>query len=137
MTRLATIIALLAVCVSGCTTHIIAGARGQIVDAATGQPVQGARITRPYMPEELPGTPWDVPRGGLPARTVASDRGGHFDLPPYRRSDFTLVSHNMPHAANGHFEITADGYETIMIRGRATSQTSWRIELGEVLLKKP
>jgi hypothetical protein len=137
MTRLAAIPLLLLAGVSGCTTHIIAGARGTIADAETRQPIQGARVTRPYIPEAFPGARWDVPPGGLPARTVPSDRLGHFDLPPYHRSDFTLVSHLKPHGADGHFEITADGYETIVIRGRATSQTSWRVEAGEVLLKKP
>jgi hypothetical protein len=137
MTRLSAILLLLVACASGCTTHIIAGARGKIVDAATGDPVPGAHITRPYIPEAFPGARWHVPPGGLPARTVTSDRRGRFDLAPYRRSDFTLVSHLKPHGADGHFEITADGYETITIRGRATPQTSWRIEAGEVLLKKP
>jgi len=137
MTRLAAILLLLVAGGLGCTTHIKAGARGKIIDAATGQPVQGAQIARPYMPEAFPGARWDVPPGGLPALTVASDRHGHFDLPPYRRSDFTLVSHLKPQGADGYFEITADGYETITIRGRATAQTAWRVEAGEVLLKKP
>lgn len=127
----------LALCATGCTTPIKAGARGEIVDAMTGLPMQGARVTRSYIPEAYPGARWDVPPGGLPALTVVSDRHGHFDLPPYRRTDFTLVSHLKPHAADGRFEIAADGYEPRVIFGRATSQTSWRIEAGKVLLDKP
>jgi hypothetical protein len=126
-----------ALCATSCTTHIKAGARGDIVDAVTGLRVQGARVTRPYFPEVYPGAHWDVPPGGLPALTVISDLHGHFDLPPYRRSAFTLVSHLKPHAADGRFEIAADGYEPRVISGRATSQTSWRIEAGKVSLKKP
>jgi hypothetical protein len=135
--RLSTILITLALCATGCTTHIKAGARGNIFDAATELPVQGARVTRPYIPEAYPGARWDVPAGGLPALTVTSDRHGHFDLPPYRRTDFTLVSHLKPHAADGKFEVAADGYEARVISGRATSRTSWRIEAGKVLLKKP
>jgi len=127
----------LALSATSCTTHIKAGARGEIVDAVTGLRVQGARITRPYIPEAYPGARWDVPPGGLPALTVISDRHGHFDLLPYRSSVFTLVSHLRPHAASGRFEIVADGYEPRVISGRATSQTSWRIEAGKVSLERP
>ena len=127
----------IALCATSCTTHIKAGARGDVLDAATGLPVQGARVTRHYIPEAFPGARWDVPPGGLPALTVISDRRGHFDLPAYHRTDFTLVSHLKPHAVDGRFEIAADGYETRVIFGRATSQTSWRIEAGKVLLEKP
>jgi hypothetical protein len=126
-----------ALCATSCTTHIKAGARGDIIDAVTGSPVQGARVTRPYIPEKYPGARWDVPPGGLPALTVISDRHGHFDLPPYRRTDFTLVSHLKPHFAEGRLEIAAEGYEPKVIFGRATSQTTWRIEAGRVLLEKP
>jgi len=126
----------LALCATSCTTHIKAGARGDVVDAATGLPVQRARVTRPYIPEAYPGARWDVPPGGLPALTVVSDRHGHFNLPPYRRTDFTLVSHLKPHASDGRFEIAADGYKSKVIFGRATSQTSLQIEAGKVLLEK-
>jgi hypothetical protein len=136
-TRFGALLITLALCATGCTTHIKAGARGNIFDAATGLPIQGARITRPYIPEAYPGARWDVPPGGSPALTVISDRHGKFDLPPYHRTDFTLVSHLKPHGADGHFEIAADGYETKVISGRATAQTSWRVEAGKVLLKKP
>jgi len=135
--KFSAMLVILALYTTSCTTHIKAGARGDIFDAVTGLPVQGARVTRPYIPEVYPGARWDVPPGGLPALTVISDRHGHFDMPPYHRTDFTLVSHLKPHAADGQFEIAADGYGPRVIFGRATSQTSWRVEAGKVLLEKP
>jgi hypothetical protein len=121
-----------ALCVTGCSTTIVAGARGNIFDASTGLPVQDARVTRPRVSGG-----YLIPKGGLPASTVVSDRHGHFDLPPYRHTVFTLVSKLKPHGADGHFEIAADGYEARIISGRATSQTSWRIKAEKILLKKP
>ena len=94
----------LALCGTGCSTTIVAGARGDIFDAATGLPVQDARVTRPQTPGG-----YLIPKGGLPALTVVSDHHGHFDLPPYRHTVFTLVSELKPHWADGHFEIAADG----------------------------
>jgi len=122
----------LALCVTGCSTTIVPGAKGDIFDASTGLPVHDARVTRPAHPGG-----YLIPEGGLPALTVVSDRRGRFDLPPYRHTVFTLVSELNPRGADGWFEIAADGYEARVISGRATSRTSWRIEAGRVLLKKP
>ena len=122
----------LALCVTGCSTTIVPGAKGVIFDASTGLPVQDARVTRPAHPGG-----YLIPKGGLPALTVVSDGHGRFDLPPYRHTVFTLVSELKPRWADGSFEIAADGYEARVISGRATSRTSWRIEAGKVLLKKP
>ena len=119
----------LVLCVTGCSTTIVAGARGDIFDASNGLPVQNAKVTRPRIPGG-----YLIPRGGLPASTVVSDCHGHFDLRPYRHTVFTLVSELKPQAADGSFEIAADGYEARVISGRATSRTSWRIEAGKVLL---
>jgi hypothetical protein len=130
--RFGAILITLALCVTGCSTTIVPGARGDIFDASTGMPVQDARVTRPRVPGG-----YLIPEGGLPALTVVSDRHGHFDLPPYRHTAFTLVSELKPHAADGSFEIAADGYETRVISGRATSRTSWRIKVEKVLMKKP
>jgi hypothetical protein len=122
-----------ALCVTGCSTTIVAGARGNVFDAVTGLPVQDARVTRPRV-----GGGYLIPGGGLPALTVVSDRQGHFDLPPYHHTVFTLVSELKPHGGlEGHFKIEADGYETRVISGEATSHTSWRIKAEKVLLKKP
>ena len=130
--RFAAILFVFALCVTGCSTTIVAGAKGDVVDASTGLPVQDARVTRPRVSGG-----YLIPKGGLPALTVVSDRHGYFDLPPYRHTVFTLVSELEPHGADGSFEIAADGYETKVISGRATAQTSWRVEAGKVLLKKP
>ena len=122
----------LALVLTGCSTTIVAGARGDVFDATTGLPVQDATVTRPHISGG-----YLIPKGGLPALTVVPDRHGHFDLPPYRHTVFTLVSELKPQAADGSFKIAAAGYETRVISGRATSRTSWRIEAQKVLLKKP
>jgi hypothetical protein len=122
----------LVLCVTGCSTTIVAGARGDLFDASNGLPVQNAKVTRPRIPGG-----YLIPRGGLPASTVVADRHGHFDLPPYHHTVITLVSELKPWGADGSFEVAAEGYETRVISGRATSRTSWRIEAGKVLLNKP
>ena len=132
ITRFGAMLITVAMCVAGCSTTIVPGARGDLCDATTGLPVQDAKITRPRVPGG-----YLIPKGGLPALTVVSDRHGHFDLPPYHHTVFTLVSELKPHAAHGSFEIAADGYETRVISGRATSRTSWRVATEKVLLKKP
>ena len=130
--RFATFLISLTLCLTGCSTTIVAGAKGNIFDATTGLPVQGARITRPPVSGG-----YLIPKGGLPALTVISDSHGHFNLPPYRHTVFTLVSELHPDGADGSFEIAANGYESNIISGRATSRTSWQIEVDKVLLKKP
>jgi hypothetical protein len=117
-------------CLTGCSTTIVAGAKGDVIDASTGLPVQDARVTRPRVSGG-----YLIPEGGLAGTTVVSDRHGHFNLPPYRHTVFTLVSHLHPHGAlDGSFKVAANGYETRVISGQATSQTSWRVEAGKVLI---
>ena len=131
MTRLATSLLVLALCVTGCSTHTVAGARGMIIDAATGAPVQGARITRPSIQGD-----WGVPANGLPAVTASSDSHGNFDLPAVRRTLFTFAYRVKEFGVPGIFQISADGYATNAVRGIAKSSTSWRAELGQVSLAK-
>jgi hypothetical protein len=131
MTRLAALLLVLALCVTGCSTHTVAGARGVIIDAATGAPVPGARITRPSIQGE-----WGVPAKGLPAGIAASDSRGNFDLPPVRHTLLTFTYRVKEVSAPGVFQVSADGYATNEVRGVATSSTSWRAELGQVSLAK-
>jgi hypothetical protein len=132
MTRIATLLLMLAICVAGCSTHTVAGARGTIIDAATGTPVQGARITRPSIRDD-----WGLQPQGLPAETVTSDSHGRFDLPPVRHRLLTVTYHIKEFGVAGSFIVSADGYVTHAVSGMATATNSWRVEAGEIVLKKP
>jgi hypothetical protein len=103
-----------------------------IIDAATGTPVQGARITRPSIRRD-----WGLPTQGLPAETVTSDSHGRFDLPPIRHTLLTVTYHVKEFGVPGSFLVSADGYVTYTVSGIATATNSWRVEAGQVVLKKP
>ena len=130
---------LLATCATGCYTNVRApGATGRVIDATTGLPVRGARITRPTVPE---GFSWSqrvyVPPGGLPAVTISSDKRGDFDLSPALHTQIAFLYRVNPYSITGSFFVSADGYATNELHGVATSRTSWRAELGQILLRKP
>jgi hypothetical protein len=135
MKLIAALFVVLTISITGCSTaHItqvaIPGAVGRVIDATTGTPVKGARITRPYMH----GRGWKEP-----AVTVTSNKSGDFDLAPasYFKQTFTTRIINIRMAS---FIISADGYATNEVRGvvndAATSDTLWQVNLGQVSLTK-
>jgi hypothetical protein len=127
---------------AGCSTYTEApGAKGKVVEADTGTPIRGALVTRPYIDGAfVPGDPkWrtGVPPEGVPAATVLSDTGGHFDLPPATRtqSPFIMQFHN-PKEISESFVISAAGHNPLKVHGVATSRTFWRVDLGRVTLER-
>jgi hypothetical protein len=138
MTRLAMLL-LLATCVTGCYTNVRApGVTGRVIDTTTGLPVKGACITRPAVPGGYSFSQQVyLPPGGLPAVTILSDKHGNFDLSPALHTQFAFMYHPNPYSINGAFLISAEGYATNELHGVATSRTSWRVEVGKVLLSKP
>jgi hypothetical protein len=123
--------------VTGCYTYTRApGAVGRVVDADTGAPVQGARITRPFITGGLGGR-LGVPSEGLPATTISSDRSGRFDLAPATHTQIAFMYLHNPESISGSFTDSADRYATNQLQGIATSRSLWRVELGRVLLTRP
>jgi hypothetical protein len=115
---------------TGCYTHYRApGAVGKIVDARTGAPVRGARITRSAM--SPPAYFME-----LPAATAVADKTGAFDLPPDSRTQIRFMYLHNPESLAGSFIISADGYATNELHGTATSRTFWRAQLGKILLQR-
>ena len=116
---------------TGCYTHYRApGAAGRIVDAQTGAPVRGARVTRLAV---SPPAYFD----GLPAVTVSSDKTGAFDLPPDSRTQIRFMYLRNAESLSGSFTVSADGYATNELHGTAAERTFWRAELGKILLERP
>jgi hypothetical protein len=142
MLRVLSLLLPLPLLMTGCYTYTQAsGAVGKVVEADTGAPIQGARITRPYIDGRyFPGGPkvrMGVPLEGLPEITVLSDKNGHFDLPPATGSQSALVMqlHN-PETMSESVVISEGGHATINLQGFATSRTRWRVDFGRVLLEK-
>jgi len=122
MHRLTTVSLLLMFVATGCYTHYRApGAVGKVVDAQSGAPVRGVRITRP----------------GLPAATVPTDKAGAFDLSPDSRTQIRFMYLRNPESLTGSFLVSADGYATNELHGMATSRTFWRVQLGKIALQRP
>ena len=116
--------------VTGCyTSYHAPGAVGRIVDAQTGAPVRGARVTRPAI------QPPAIFRG-VPAATVATDKTGAFDLPPDSHTQFRFMYVPNPESRSGSFMVSADGYATNELHGTATPRTLWRVQLGKILLQR-
>jgi len=137
MTRLVTTLLLLTLLLTGCHTAIQApGAFGKVVDADTGAAVRGATITRPPV-TALWGFKWLPPEERLPAVTIASDKRGAFSLPPATQTRVAHMYFPNPHEIRGSFLVSADGYATNELHGTATSRTHWRVDFGQVLLRKP
>ncbi len=121
---------------TGCYTYVQApGAVGKVVDAATGAPIRGAKITRPFIPGGLGGAV-GVSSEGLEPTTVLSDKTGRFSLPPATHTQIALMNLHNPEAARGAFLVSADGYSTNQVEGSARSGTLRRAQLGEVPLRK-
>ncbi len=137
MKRLLGILVLLAgVLLTGCYTYTQApGAVGKVVDADTGAPVRGAKVSRPFISGGLGATPGADP-DGLPPATVTTDRGGQFDLPPVVHTQIAFMYLHNPPSMSGSFAVTAPGYATNLVEGTADSRSLWRAKLGTVLLKK-
>lgn len=136
MTRLATSLILLTLLLTGCHTAIQApGAFGKVVDADTGAAVHGAIITRPAV-TGLWGFKW-IPPERLPAMTIASDKRGAFSLPAATQTHIAHMYFPNPHEIHASFLISADGYATNELHGTATSRRGWRVDFGQVLLRRP
>jgi hypothetical protein len=121
---------------TGCYTYTQApGAKGIVVDAATGKPLRGAEVTRPFVAGGLSGTP-GVPSEGLPPATVTADRNGRFNLPPAMHTQIMFMYLHNPPSISGTFDITAPGYSTNHVEGTVRSSGLWRADLREVPLKK-
>src|SRR5690348_2185609 len=123
---------LLATLNTGCYTSVRApGATGLVIDARTRVPIQGVRVTRPaeaggqYLSPE-----------SLPALTVVSDKKGRFDLPPILHTQIAFMYSPNPYSITGSFRVSAEGYLTNDLHGAASRRTSWRVELGQITLKK-
>jgi hypothetical protein len=130
MKRFSVMLPLLAVLATGCVYRTITapGVKGRVIDSATGAPVHGARITRPLT------TSFDGARVA-PAITITSDRNGNFNLRPR----FHICIHCyrfVEDEAAGDFQVTANGYATNNVHGRADKSTHWRVQAGEIFLKR-
>ena len=114
---------------TGCYTSTLApGAKGQVIDSATGAPLPNAHITR---------LPFERSIGQqVPAATISSDRHGSFDLPPVSSTQIAFMYLSNPHAMTGTFLVSADGYTTNRLEGVATSRSRWRARLGSVTLER-
>lgn len=136
LTRLASLLLPLTFLLTGCYTTIQApGAVGNVVDAATGAPVRGAHIARPFVSGGLGGR-MGLPPEGLPAITVLTDKSGRFNLPPATHTQIAFMILRNPESMSGSFTISADGYSTNELQGIATASAHWRVNLGQVFLKK-
>ena len=134
---------LLTIFVTGCYTNVLApGATGRVVDATTGTPIRGARITRSAIPQpNINDTNRSlssvfIPPEGLPAATIASDLYGKFDLPPEMNTQIAFMYLKNADALSGSFLISADGYATNIVNGLASPETRWRVKLGRIALTK-
>jgi hypothetical protein len=121
---------------SGCYTEIHApGATGKIVDAESGQPVQGAHITRPFIERGFHGGTLIYEE--LPSATALSAKTGYFNLNPAKEPKIAFMHLRNPESLSGTFVVTADGYATNEVDGIATRRTLWRVDLGTVILRRP
>jgi len=131
MRRLRALPLLLIFLAAGCYTHYRApGAVGKVIDAETGSPVRGARITRSAV------TP-PAYLQGLPVATVVADKTGAFDLPPDFITQIRFMYLHNAESLSSSFIVSADGYATNQLHGTATSRTFWRAQLGKILLQRP
>jgi hypothetical protein len=136
-TRLTLPLLVTALFLTGCYTYTQApGATGKVIDAAMGQPICAAEVTRPRVAGSIGGRP-GVPSEALPAATVTTDRNGRFNLPPAMQTQIAFMYLHNPPSISGMFLVTAPGYGTNEVEGVATSRGFWRADLGLVALKKP
>jgi hypothetical protein len=49
----------------------------------------------------------------------------------------TVAYHVKEFGVPGHFLVSAEGYATNTVFGIATATNSWRVEAGQVVLKRP
>lgn len=134
MVRIAVLL-LMPLLATGCYTTVREpGALGSVVDATTGAPLPHARITRTYIPDEQFRVRPPLAQNELKPATVLSDKRGHFDLPPETHTQIAFMYLPNPDHVLGSFLVSADGYATNRVQGRATSRTLWRVQLGRVPL---
>jgi hypothetical protein len=136
MKRIAALLAMIAVCAVGCTTYVAPGAKGRVVDAATGQPIPNARVTRLFIPPTEFPMPGRFP--GFPAVTAVSEKSGEFNLAPrYHRCPTTpRLGEVMPMSGEIPFIVSAEGYATYEVQGPGDATNSYRVQLGEIRLTK-
>jgi hypothetical protein len=116
---------------TGCVSYIQApGAIGRVIDAETGRPIRGAKITRPAAKRS-----WNTPQG-LPQTTVTTGRFGRFRVPVERESQFFLSLHTTPEIFTPTFSVVADGYVSTNITSIASSNSHWNVDLGQVRLTR-
>src|SRR2546422_7218470 len=126
MPRILSFLLPLVLLLTGCYTYTQApGAVGKVIDADTGAPVLGARITRPFIAGGL-GATIGVPVEGLPAVTISTDKSGRFDLAPATHTQIAFMYLHNPASISSSFVISADGYVTNELHGVATSRSLWR-----------
>jgi hypothetical protein len=123
---------------TGCyTSYRAPGATGRVVDAASGRPVRGARVTRLAGLTCFTMQGVEIPFGEYSAANGKTDAQGRFELPPDARTDVIFMNLPNPTSLTATFVITADGYGTNEVRATATARDLWRAELGKIPLVKP
>jgi hypothetical protein len=122
---------LLILLATGCyTSYKAPGAVGRVVDAETGAPIRGARVTRPAI---KPPSFFD----GVAAASAVTDKTGTFNLPPASDTQILFMVLPNPESLESAFIVSAEGYVTNELHGSATSRTLWRVQLGKTLLGRP
>jgi hypothetical protein len=115
--------------IAGCVSYIQRPeAIGVVVDAETGNPIRGAKVTCPAVARS-----WNVPKG-FPEITVTTGRYGRFRFPAKGDSNFLLSFNTTPKMFTSTFTIQADGFMATNITGHASSNTLWRFEFGRIRL---
>jgi len=100
-----------------------------VVDGETGQPIRGAKVTRPAVEQS-----WNVQ--GLPEMTVMTGRFGRFSIPPARHTDFFFSFHTTPQVFTPTFTVGAEGYVMTNITSLASSNTHWSVDLRRIKLRR-
>jgi hypothetical protein len=134
--HLAILVIPLACFLTGCYTSIQApGAVGKVVDARTGTPLERARITRIRISGRLEGTTGMTPELEIPD-TTWSDKRGSFNLPPILQEKLKFMYLQPPKEIPGSFLVRREGYATQELAGVATRRSRWRVDLGQVPLRR-
>ena len=125
------LLSFLLILTTGCYTEYRApGAVGRVVDAQTGDPLRGARVTR--MATSDPSYDRKVP-----SATVTTDKSGKFNLPPDAQTQLRFMYLRNPDFLRGSFSVSGEGYRTNEVSGTASARTFWRVELGTIQIHKP
>jgi len=77
-----------------------------------------------------------IPAEGIPITIVLSDSRGEFDLPPDSHTQFGFMHLRNPESLSGSFAVSANGFGTNQMKGVANRQTLWRVNCGQIVLRK-